>query len=206
MIANLLKEHKTMGTPYLVLPPQPMFKPKSLRQVKVVLQVLLLFNCSIVSDSWRSHGLQHASQIVSHNESAVKTVFLLGWHSWKCKVLLNRTWWFIFFQGRLFFFNVTTNLDLLRREYLVRWFRLTQYLISQFPTRVEVSCCKLLQLCPTLSDPIDSSPPGSAVPGILQARTLEWIAIFFFNAWKWKVKVKSLGCVWLFETPWTVAH
>ena len=51
---------------------------------------------------------------------------------------------------------------------------------------------KLLQSCPTLGDPIDGSPPGSPVPGILQARTLEWVAISFSNAWKWKVKVKSL--------------
>ena len=61
---------------------------------------------------------------------------------------------------------------------------------------------KSLQLCPTLCDPIDSSPPGSPIPGILQARTLEWVAISFFNAWKWKMKVKSLSCVWPLETPW----
>ena len=54
---------------------------------------------------------------------------------------------------------------------------------------------KSLQPCPTLCDPIDSSPPGSAVPGILQARTLEWAAISFSNAWKWRVKVKSLSHV-----------
>ena len=57
------------------------------------------------------------------------------------------------------------------------------------------AAAKSLQLCPTLCDPIDSSPPGSPVPGILQARTLEWVAISFSNAWKWKVKVKSLGRV-----------
>ena len=57
-----------------------------------------------------------------------------------------------------------------------------------------------------LCDPIDSSPPGSAVPGILQARTLEWVAISFSNAWKWKVKVKSLSGVWLLVTPWTAAY
>ena len=56
---------------------------------------------------------------------------------------------------------------------------------------------KLLQSCPTLRDPINGSPPGSAVPGILQARTLEWVAISFSNAWKWKVKVKSLSRVQL---------
>ena len=63
-----------------------------------------------------------------------------------------------------------------------------------------------LQLCLTLCDPIDSSPPGSPVPGILQARTLEWVAISFSNAWKWEVKMKSLSCVRLLATPWTAAH
>ena len=58
------------------------------------------------------------------------------------------------------------------------------------------AAAKLLQSCPTLCNPIDSSPPGSPVPGILQARTLEWVAIFFSNAWKWKVKVKLLSPVW----------
>ena len=65
---------------------------------------------------------------------------------------------------------------------------------------------KSLQSCPTLCDPIDGSPPGSSVPGILQARTLEWVAISFSNAWKWKVKVKSLSHVWLLVTPWTAAY
>ena len=63
-----------------------------------------------------------------------------------------------------------------------------------------------LQSCPTLCDPIDGSPPGSPIPGILQARTLEWVAISFSSAWKWKVTVKSLSRVWLFATPWTVAY
>ena len=57
-----------------------------------------------------------------------------------------------------------------------------------------------------LCDPIDGSPPGSPVLGILQARTLEWVAISFSNAWKWKVKVKSLSRVRLLATPWTAAH
>ena len=64
---------------------------------------------------------------------------------------------------------------------------------------------KSLQSCPTLCDPKDSSPPGSPVPGILQAITLEWVAISFSNAWKWKVKVKSLSRVWPSATPWTAA-
>ena len=65
---------------------------------------------------------------------------------------------------------------------------------------------KSLQSCPTLCNPIDGSPPGSAVPGILQARTLEWVAISFSNALKRKVKVKSLSRVRLLATPWTVAY
>ena len=68
------------------------------------------------------------------------------------------------------------------------------------------AAAKSLQSCPTLCDPIDGSPPGSAVPGFLQARTLAWVAISFSNAWKWKVKVKSLSRVQLFVTPWTAAH
>ena len=68
------------------------------------------------------------------------------------------------------------------------------------------AAAKLLQSCPTLCDPRDGSPQGSPVPGILQARTLEWVAISFSNAWKWEGKVKSLSCVWLLVTPWTAAH
>ena len=65
---------------------------------------------------------------------------------------------------------------------------------------------KSLQLCPTLCDPIDGSLPGSPVPGVFQARTMEWVATSFSDAWKWKVKVESLSIVWLFTTPGTAAH
>ena len=68
------------------------------------------------------------------------------------------------------------------------------------------AAAKSLQSCPTLCDPIDGSPPGSPVPGILQASTLEWVAISFSNAWKWKVKVKSLSRVWLLATLWRAAY
>ena len=68
---------------------------------------------------------------------------------------------------------------------------------------IQVAAAKSLQSCPTLCDPIDGSPPGSPVPGILQARTLEWVAISFSNAWKGKVKVKSLSRVRPSATPWT---
>ena len=68
------------------------------------------------------------------------------------------------------------------------------------------AAAKLLQSCPTLCDPIDGSPPGSSVHGILQARTLEWVAISFSNAWKWKMKVKSFSRVCLFATSWPAAY
>ena len=71
---------------------------------------------------------------------------------------------------------------------------------------VAAAAAKSLQSRPTLWDPIDGSPPGFPVPGILQARTLEWVAISFSNAWKWKVKVKSLSRVWLSATSWTAAY
>ena len=71
---------------------------------------------------------------------------------------------------------------------------------------MSAAAAKSLQSCPTLCDPRDGSPPGSPVPGILQARTLEWVAISFSNAWKWKVKVKSLSRVGLLATPWTAAY
>ena len=77
-------------------------------------------------------------------------------------------------------------------------------LIINIPLAAATS--KSLQSCPTLCDPIDGSPPGSAVPGILQAGTLEWVAISFSNAWKWTVKVKSLSRVWPSATPWTAAY
>ena len=68
------------------------------------------------------------------------------------------------------------------------------------------AAAKSFQSGPTLWDPIDGSPPGSPIPGILQARILEWVAISFSNAWKWKVKVKSLSRVQFFTTPWTAAY
>ena len=77
---------------------------------------------------------------------------------------------------------------------------------SPFVVSATAAAAKSLQSCPTLCDPINGSPPGSPVPGILQARTLQWVAISFSNAWKWKVKVKSLSCVRLFATLWTADY
>ena len=77
--------------------------------------------------------------------------------------------------------------------------------LSQGTAKFVIAIAKSLQSCPTLCDPIDGSPPGFPIPGILQARTLEWVAISFSNAWKWKAKVKSLSRVQLSVTPWTAA-
>ena len=74
------------------------------------------------------------------------------------------------------------------------------------PLAEAAAAAKSLQSCPTLCDPIDGSPSGSSVPGILQARILEWVAISLSNAWQWKVKVKALSRVWLLATPWTAAY
>ena len=79
----------------------------------------------------------------------------------------------------------------------------TWYLHVLFPA---ATAAKSLQSCPTLCDPMDGSPPGSPIPGILQARTLEWVAISFSNAWKWNKKVKSLSRVRPSVTPWTAAY
>ena len=73
-------------------------------------------------------------------------------------------------------------------------------------TLAAAAAAKSLQSCPILCYPIDSSPPGSPVPGILQARILEWAAVSFSDAWKWKVKVKSLSRVQLLATPRTAAY
>ena len=97
-----------------------------------------------------------------------------------------------------------------KSDYGQNWFMITliYLLIQQYmhACSTTTAAAKSPQLCPTLHDHIDGSPPGSPVPGILQARTLEWVAISFSNAWKWKVKVKSLSHIQLFPTPWTAAY
>ena len=87
------------------------------------------------------------------------------------------------------------------------WFyHLNLVFLVQLVSFLELCYAKSLQSCPTLCNPIDGSPPGSPIPGILQARTLEWVAISLSNARKGKVKVKSLSCVQLPATPWTAAY
>jgi len=89
----------------------------------------------------------------------------------------------------------------------------TKQCSAPLATAAAAAAAKSLQLCPTLCNPIDGSSPSSPIPGILQARTPEWVAISFSNAWKWKVKVKwtldwvnTLSRVRLFATPWTTAY
>ena len=84
------------------------------------------------------------------------------------------------------------------------WFYV-KYHLSQVPGHT-ATAAKSLQSCPTLCDPIDGSPPDSPIPGILQARTLEWVAVSFSNAWKWKVKGNLLSRVRLLAIPWTAAY
>ena len=103
------------------------------------------------------------------------------------------------------------HLHVLQQQYKLVGIRLVALVVKNPPVnsgdvRAAAAAAKSLQSCPTLCDPIDSSSPGSPVPGILQARTLEWVAISFSNAWKWKVKVKSLSRVWLLATQWTAAY
>ena len=86
------------------------------------------------------------------------------------------------------------------------WLTLHFHLASYKQESAAATAPESLQSCPTLCNPINGSPRGSPVPGILQARTLEWVAISFSNAWKWKVRAKLLSHVWLLAAPWTAAH
>ena len=106
-------------------------------------------------------------------------------------------------KGALFSFwsFLKKNFTLIRKESAIYW-------VESHWTKLWGCCCCCL-VTSVVSDSVWShrrQPPGSPIPGILQARTLEWVAISFSNAWKWKVKVKSLSRVWLLATPWTAAH
>ena len=82
----------------------------------------------------------------------------------------------------------------------------SESMVTNYSLHNVAAAAKSLQSCPTLCDHIDSSPPSPTIPGILQARTLEWVAISSSNAWKWKVKVKLSSRARLLATPWTAAH
>ena len=115
---------------------------------------------------------------------------VINWVSYSCKS---------FTTGGICFLNWI----IMKLEF-IKW--CIRIYISSSAAAATAAAAKSLQSCPTLCDPIDGSPPGSPVPGILRARTLEWVAISFSNAWEWKVKVKSLSRVQLLATPWTAAH
>ena len=97
------------------------------------------------------------------------------------------------------------TLNLFQHQSLFQWVGSSHQVAKLLEKRYAADAAKSLQSCPTLCDPIGGSPPGSPVPGILQARTQEWVAISFSNAGKWKVKVKALSRVRPSATPWTAA-
>ena len=99
----------------------------------------------------------------------------------------------------------TSQVSCIAGGFFTLWATREAHLLCFTPTTTTTTT-KSLQSCPTPCDPRDSSPPGFPVPGTLQARTLEWVASSFSNAWKWKVKVKSLSRVQLPVTPWTAAY
>ena len=114
---------------------------------------------------------------------------------------------FINFWLRFSYKCILTNHHLIETVYRLRKFcDLSLFKGFLNWTSAAAAAAKSLQSCPTLCDPIEGTPPGFPIPGILQARTLEWVAISFSNAGKWKVKVKSLSRVQLLATPWTAAH
>ena len=124
--------------------------------------------------------------------------YLVVWIK-SCITIPHRIWY-------LFWFTTQARGRELGGEVRFGDFQLAFPSMRSLTPHAAAAAAKSLQSCPTLCNPLDSSPPGSPIPRILQARTLQWVAISFSNAWKWKVKVKSLIRVRLFATPWTAAH
>ena len=125
----------------------------------------------------------------SSNESGVHEIRIET--SLKAQVSHMKMWLKYLLSSFILYYFLSPNSHLWTHEYLDQS---TEENSSLYYKWLYMLCAaKSLQSCPTLCDPIDGSPPGSPIPGILQARTLEWVAISFSNAWKWKVKVKSLN-------------
>ena len=127
----------------------------------------------------------------------------------KPKMKLNSSPMFLRREQRLlfsFFLRTGRKITGTGKKQLLLLTRKPWHLNVDFQLFKELCYAKSLQSCLTLCDPIDGSPPGFPIPGILQARTLEWVAIFFSNAWKWKEKVNLLSRVRLLATPWTAAY
>ena len=121
--------------------------------------------------------------------------------SWLRYFPLNFWSWKIEFQNSSYLFSVFISILIFTDCNIIYY-----DVIPMKYAAAAAAAAKSLHSCPTLCDPIDSSPPGSALSGILQARTLEWVAISFSNPWKWKGKVKPLSRVQLLATPRTTAH
>ena len=112
---------------------------------------------------------------------------------------------FLYLVGYLFFFRFGKFSAIVSwNKFSMSFSLLLEPLLTHAAAAAAAATAKSLRL--TLCNPIDVRPPGSPIPGIFQARTLEWVVISFSSAWKWKVKVKSLSCVWLLVTPWTAAY
>ena len=148
--------------------------------------------------------LQHHSSKASILRcSAFFIVQLSHPHMTTGKTIALTRWTFVSKVMSLFFNKLARLVITFLPRSKQKW--ISSYITQSSPNRINAAA-KLLQSCPTLCDLIDGSPPGSPVPGILQARTLEWVAISFSNAWKWKVKVKLLSRVQHSATPWTAAY
>ena len=162
--------------------------------VRICLPKYLVFQMVFWYDDWwlfyitNMHNVEVKSPTIPPPETTSSPVMVAPWVGLKVPHYLLMTDLLTYHLGQ-------------RPHY---WKTLVQAASKHFP--YPGSAAKSLQSCPTLCSPIDGSPPGPAVPGILQARTLEWVAISSSNAWKWKVKVKSFSHVRLLATPWTAAY
>ena len=138
----------------------------------------------------------------------VKIYFVYWFLEFSEIVTLFKSYWHIFSQGEIW---VPVH-PIFKRQNRIKLIHqiISDHLSFRYSNNKVflegTAAAKSLQSCLTVCDPRDGSPPGSPVPGILRARTQEWVPISFSNAWKWKVKVKSLSCVWLLATSWTAAY
>jgi len=151
--------------------------------------------CRLFAPGGQNIGAAASASVLPMNIQDWFPLGLTGWISLQSKGL-----------SRVFFLQHHSSKTSILQCSAFFMFELSHQYMTTGKTAAAAASAKSLQSCPTLCDPIDGSPPGSPVPGILQARTLKWVAISFSNAWKWKVKVRSLSCVRLFATPWTAAY